>query len=181
MRSAAFIDRDGVLIAGATVEGRPHPLPEGEADILPGVPDACRRLHEAGFVLICVSNQPDIARGTSSAARVAATNAALQRRLELDALLVCPHDDADDCDCRKPKPGLLIEGARRFDVDLAASVMIGDRWRDIEAGKRAGCTTIFVDHGYRERRPENPDVVVANLPDAVPYALAVSAAAAGGT
>lgn len=177
-RRAAFIDRDGVLIASATVDGVPQPLPEGDASILPGVIEACRRLHEAGLVLIGVSNQPDIARGTSSAAAVERTNADLQDRLGLDALLVCPHDDADDCQCRKPRPGLLLEGARRFDVELSRSVMIGDRWRDVEAGKRGGCATIFIDRGYGERRPEDPDVTVANLPDAVPYVLALTADAA---
>lgn len=180
-RAAVFLDRDGVLIAGATVDGMPHPLPEGEADILPGVEEACLCLREAGFVLIGVSNQPDIARGTSSAEAVAQTNSELQNRLGLDALLVCPHDDADDCECRKPRPGLLLTGAQLFDVDLACSVMIGDRWRDIEAGKRAGCATIFVDRGYRERRPVDPDHTVPNLPDAVPYVIAMAAPVAGRT
>ena len=174
-----FLDRDGVLIASATVDGTPRPLPEGDADILPGVEEACMRLRDAGFVLIGVSNQPDIARGTSSAGAVAQTNNELQNRLGLDALLVCPHDDADDCECRKPRPGLLLTGARLFDVDLARSVMIGDRWRDIEAGKRAGCVTIFVDRGYRERRPADPDHIVPNLPDAVPYVIAMAAPVAG--
>lgn len=180
-RGAVFLDRDGVLIAGATVDGAPRPLPEGEADILPGVEEACHQLRDAGFVLIGVSNQPDIARGTTSAESVARTNTELQNRLGLDALLVCPHDDTDDCECRKPRPGLLLTGARLFDVDLTLSVMIGDRWRDIEAGKRAGCSTIFVDRGYRERRPADPDRIVPDLPDAVPYVIAMAAPVAGRT
>src|SRR5712672_2770789 len=77
----------------------------------------------------------------------------------------------DACDCRKPAPGLLLEAARDWDIDLAASVMVGDRWRDVESGKRAGCKTVFIDHGYSERRPDSPDLTVASLPEAVSWIL----------
>jgi D-glycero-D-manno-heptose 1,7-bisphosphate phosphatase len=178
-RVAAFLDRDGVLIENTTTDGRPRPLPEGTAEILPGVLEACRTLQDAGLVLIGVSNQPDIARGMSSTDAVTRTNGELRNRLGLDALLMCPHDDADDCRCRKPRPGMLLEGAVQFGLDLRRSVMVGDRWRDIEAGRRAGCATVFVDRGYGERKPEGPDVVVASLADAVPYILSFTAGTRG--
>jgi D-glycero-D-manno-heptose 1,7-bisphosphate phosphatase len=96
---------------------------------------------------------------------------ALRARLGLDDLRVCPHDDHDGCACRKPKPGLLLDAARVWSVDLTRSFMVGDRWRDIEAGRSAGCRTVFIDYGYDERRPTGPDLVVASLADAIPWIL----------
>jgi transaldolase len=171
-RAAVFLDRDGVLTEAMTVEGRPHPLPpEAGVKLQPGAAAACRRLREAGLLLICVTNQPDIARGTVSAAAVSAVNAELATLLELDAVMVCPHDDGDGCDCRKPLPGLLLRAARSLHVDLSRSVMVGDRWRDVEAGRNAGTATIFVDNRYDERRPGGPDATAASLLDAVPDIL----------
>ena len=92
---------------------------------------------------------------------------ALQARLPLDDIVVCPHDDIDDCPCRKPRPGMILAAAARLQIDLAESVCVGDRWRDIESAKRAGVMAIFVDRGYSERRPTNADAVVASLPAAV--------------
>lgn len=167
-----FLDRDGVLIRSFVRDGVPRP-PESisEMELLPGVANACSELREAGFRLICVTNQPDIARGTAPADLVAALNEHLRIELQLDAVLMCPHDDVDGCSCRKPRPGMLLEAADRFDLDLTGSVMVGDRWRDIEAGRRAGCRTVFVSRGYAERQPEDPDLVVAELADAVPWIL----------
>jgi transaldolase len=171
-RAAVFLDRDGVLTEAMAVAGVPRPLaPEAGLHLRPGVPAACRQLHGAGLQLICVSNQPDIARGTVSAAAVDALNQDLARQLGLDAVLVCPHDDADLCDCRKPLPGLLLQAARTFDLDLDRSVMVGDRWRDIEAGRAAGCITVFIDNGYDERQPVGPDIIATSLADVVPDIL----------
>ena len=90
--------------------------------------------------------------------------------LPLDEVVVCPHDDADGCACRKPKPGMLVEAAQRRGIDLAASFMVGDRWRDVEAGVRAGCRTVFLDRGYDERSVQ-PDVSVSNLGEAAVWIL----------
>lgn len=171
-RRAVFLDRDGVLSAATVVGGKPRP-PATASDLrlMPGVEDACRNLHEEGLLLVCVTNQPDIARGTLDASAVDRINEELSRRLHLDAVFVCPHDDADNCDCRKPRPGLLLRAAREMDIDLAGSVMVGDRWRDVEAGRRAGCATVFVDHGYNERQPDNPDHVAGGLDESVPWIL----------
>jgi len=174
-RRAVFLDRDGVLNRAIVRTGRPYPPRSmDEVQILPGVEEACRRLHAAGFLLIMVTNQPDVASGTQTRVAVDAMNAALRARLALDDVRVCPHDDADDCPCRKPRPGLLCAAAREWHVDLAASVMVGDRWRDIEAGRAAGCRTVFIDYGYAERRPGGEDVVVASLIDAVPWITGAS-------
>jgi D-glycero-D-manno-heptose 1,7-bisphosphate phosphatase len=167
-----FLDRDGVLNQVVVRDGRPHP-PADVADVerLPGVAAACRRLADAGRVLVVVTNQPDIARGTTDRARVDELNRAVTEGLPIRDVLVCPHDDTDRCRCRKPEPGLLLEAAERWHLDLAASVMVGDRWRDVDAGRAAGVRTIFVDRGYAERLRERPDHVVTGLPEAVEVIL----------
>jgi D-glycero-D-manno-heptose 1,7-bisphosphate phosphatase len=171
-RAAVFLDRDGVINRPVIRNGRPYPPPdEGALEILPGVENALARLHEAGFHLVVVTNQPDVARGTQTREAIDRMHARLSAALPLDDIRVCLHDDGDGCACRKPKPGLLEDAARQADLSLTDSFMVGDRWRDIEAGQRAGCTTVFIDWGYEERRPENPDAVVGSLPEAADWIL----------
>lgn len=167
MRRAVFLDRDGVVNRAILREGKPYP-PAGLSDLrlLPGVRDACRKLRDAGFALILITNQPDIARGAVTPEQVADINGRLQRYLQLDGVQVCPHDDAARCTCRKPKPGLLLEAARKWNIDLKASYIVGDRWRDVEAGQRAGCRAVFVHYGYRERQPDGPYLQVRSLREA---------------
>jgi D-glycero-D-manno-heptose 1,7-bisphosphate phosphatase len=166
-RRAVFLDRDGVINRAIVRGGKPHPPPDlAGLRILPGVREACRSLREAGFLLILVTNQPDIARGTADPKEVSAVHAHLQHYLRLQDVKTCPHDDDADCDCRKPKPGLLQRAARDWNIDLAASYIVGDRWRDVEAGQRAGCRALFIDYDYRERRPEPPFLTVRSLRDA---------------
>lgn len=167
-RPAIFLDRDGVLNEVELLHGKPHP-PAGveQLRLLPGVVDACYRLRELGFALIVMTNQPDIARGTQTRDEVDRMHDMLRRQLPLDEIVVCVHDDADDCRCRKPRPGMILDTAVRLNLNLAESVCVGDRWRDVEAAKRAGVTAIFVDRGYLERRPTDADAVVASLPAAV--------------
>jgi len=157
MRRGVFLDRDGVLNEPVVRDGKPYPPSDAnELVMCPGADVAARELRDAGFALIVVSNQPDIARRTTSAQTVDAINAKLRSLVPLDDVLVCAHDDADACRCRKPRPGLLEEGARRHGIDLARSYMVGDRWRDIEAGAAAGCRTALIDRGYAERGPATP-------------------------
>ncbi len=167
MRRAVFLDRDGVVNRALLRDGKPYP-PAALSDlrVLPGVREACRKLREAGFALILITNQPDIARGAIAPGDVAEMHARLRRYLELDDIRVCPHDDSDQCDCRKPKPGLLLEAAKTFNIDLGTSFVVGDRWRDVEAGQRAGCRSLFIDYGYRERQPNGPFLRVRSLSEA---------------
>jgi D-glycero-D-manno-heptose 1,7-bisphosphate phosphatase len=171
-RAAVFLDRDGVLNRAPVRDGVPRP-PSSAADLelLDGVADACGALRSAGFTLLVVTNQPDVARGTQTAEAVERLNRRLRELLPLDDVLTCLHDDADRCACRKPAPGLLVEAARRWEIDLSASYMVGDRWRDVEAGRKAGCSTVFVDRGYAERRPESPDAIVRDLSEAAEWIL----------
>lgn len=170
---AVFFDRDGVLNRAVVRDGKPYPPAGADAvEIEAGAVDAVQRLKDAGFVLIVVTNQPDVARGAATTAGVEEINARLAQYMPIDRFIMCYHDNADGCACRKPAPGMLLAGAREFGVDLAASYMIGDRWRDIEAGRRAGCRTIFIDRGYAERRPESQDFRVRSLAAAAAIILA---------
>jgi D-glycero-D-manno-heptose 1,7-bisphosphate phosphatase len=171
-KRAVFLDRDGVLNRALIRNGRPYPPASLDAiEILPGVPDAVRRLYEAGFLLIGATNQPDVARGTQRREVVEAMNSLLLAEMPICAILVC-YEDGDHCARRKPNPGLLLEAAETFEIDLSASFMIGDRWRDVEAGRRAGCQTIFIDRGYSEPRPDpEADYVAADLQEAAAWIL----------
>jgi D-glycero-D-manno-heptose 1,7-bisphosphate phosphatase len=171
-RPAVFLDRDGVLNEAVLRDGRPHPPATADEVVLrPGAAAACARLRAAGFALVMITNQPDIARGTTTRAAVDRINDRVVAELGLDAACVCPHDDADACACRKPAPGLILDAAERFDVDLGASLMVGDRWRDIAAGAAAGVSTVWVRSTYRERAPRDPDHVIDRLDEVVPIAL----------
>jgi D-glycero-D-manno-heptose 1,7-bisphosphate phosphatase len=170
---ALFLDRDGVLNEAPLRQGKPFsPMTLAEVVVPSDVPNALHRLRHSGFRLIMVTNQPNIARGSQSREAVYVINSYLQDLLQLDASEVCEHDDADNCDCRKPKPGMLLRAAARDNIALAASYAVGDRWRDIEAGRRAGCRTILVGSGYGETFPSAPDVVVSSLGEATEWILA---------
>jgi D-glycero-D-manno-heptose 1,7-bisphosphate phosphatase len=169
VRAAVFLDRDGVVNRALVREGKPYPPTASDLRLLPGVREACRKLREAGFALILATNQPDIARGAVTAEQVEGIHARMRLYLQLDDVQVCPHDDAAGCGCRKPKPGLLLDAARKWNIDLRASYMVGDRWRDVEAAQRAGCSAIFVDYGYRERQPIEPFLRVRSLGEAADW------------
>ena len=167
MRRAVFLDRDGVINRAEVHDGKPYPPTSlATMEILPGVPEALRALHAAGWMLIVVTNQPDVARGTAKRADVEAINRHLQETLPIDEFRTCYHDSIDGCDCRKPLPGALLAVSRDHGVALQGSYMVGDRWRDVEAGVRAGCKTVFIDYGYAEPQPINFDYKVKSLKEA---------------
>lgn len=170
---AVFLDRDGVIVRPVIMNGKPYPPSSPEKlEILTGVLDALNKLRDAGFLLICVTNQPDVARGKISRKVVEAINEVLLKTLCIDEVLVCYHDDDDKCRCRKPLPGMLLDAAARFSINLRKSYMIGDRWRDTEAGQNAGCRTVFIEYGYDERKSSNPpDAEVGSLSEATDWIL----------
>jgi D-glycero-D-manno-heptose 1,7-bisphosphate phosphatase len=172
LNRAVFLDRDGVLNRAVVRNGRPYPPATAEEfEILPGAAEAVRKLRDAGFLLVGATNQPDVARGTQRREVVEAMNDRLLAAMPIAAILVC-YEDGDDCPRRKPNPGLLLEAAEDHAIDLPASYMVGDRWRDVEAGRRAGCRTVFIDRGYDERRPDPPaDHDAADLTDAADWIL----------
>ena len=167
---AIFLDRDGVLNAAVVRNGKPFPPSTvDELRVLPDVEDALARLKAAGYRLVVVTNQPDVARGAQTREGVEAINSALGAQLPIDEFRVCYHDDRDGCACRKPKPGLLLREPRH---DLARSAIVGDRGKDVEAGVQAGVgTTVFIDRGYDEPLHAKPDAAVHSLSEAVDWIL----------
>ncbi|EKD71528.1 MAG: hypothetical protein ACD_46C00168G0004 [uncultured bacterium] len=168
MSRAIFLDRDGVLNNAIVKNGKPYPPSTlNEVVIADDVLPSLQILKHMGYLLIGATNQPDVARGTADKALVESINQYLMNMLPLDVIRICYHDDADDCACRKPSPGLLTEAASEYQIDLNNSFMIGDRWKDIEAGQRAGCKTIWIDRGYQENFSAEPaDVRVNSLSEA---------------
>lgn len=176
LRPAVFLDRDGVLNRALVRDGKPHtPASLDEFELVPGIAVTLLDLKARGFALFVVTNQPDVARGNQTRAVIDAMHASLASSLPIDDIFVCYHDDADHCACRKPLPGLLFEAQRKHNIDLARSFVVGDRWRDIDAGHAAGCTTILIDYGYREPKPQRPpDAVVKSLREAADWIIARS-------
>jgi len=166
---AVFLDRDGVINRALERDGRPYaPSSLAEFDLLPGVPEACIQLKRAGFLLVVVTNQPDVGRGTLKREVVEAIHAHMLKLLPIDRVEVCYHSGTEPiaCDCRKPKPGMLLRAAKELGIDLHRSWMVGDRWRDIDCGRAAGCRTILIDYGYTEPLEQQPDFRVKSLLEA---------------
>jgi D-glycero-D-manno-heptose 1,7-bisphosphate phosphatase len=174
LKRAVFLDRDGVL--NEAIERNGGPLPPAslaELRLVDGVADELSRLERVVPLMFVITNQPDVARGTQTREVVEEMNAALAACLPITKFYTCYHDDSDECTCRKPRPGSLYAASKEYDVDLCASFMVGDRWRDIDAGASAGCTTILLKKNYDERKPSaRPDLVVDSLHDAVDAILA---------
>lgn len=167
MSRAVFLDRDGVLNRVVIREGRPYPPTSAQEVVyLPGIGEALEALHRAQFRLIVVTNQPDVSTGNQTREMVETIHEALRRRFPIDDIRVCYHVDQNGCECRKPKPGMLLDAAKVWNLDLSRCVIIGDRWRDIGAGKAAGCKTILVKGEYDEPQAESPDAVVSSLLEA---------------
>lgn len=179
---AVFLDRDGTLNAAVVRDGRPYP-PQCVRDLilLPGVEDGCWRLKTAGFALVVATNQPDVGRGTVSKRVVEEIHHRLKALLPIDRIEVCYDErDEDASGFRKPEPGMLIQAAQELGLDLGRSFMVGDRWRDVDCGARAGCTTVFIDHGYSEGLRRKPDYRVRSFVESVDLILSLRSASAHG-
>jgi D-glycero-D-manno-heptose 1,7-bisphosphate phosphatase len=171
---AVFLDRDGVINRALEHAGLPYPPTSlAEFEILPEAAAACAKLKQAGFLLVVATNQPDVGRGTLKKEIVETLHAEMCRRLPIDRVEACYHpgQGRSDCDCRKPKPGMLLRAAQELGIDLAQSWMVGDRWRDIDCGHAAGCRTIFIDRGYAEELRQKPDFSAGNLAQAADIIL----------
>jgi D-glycero-D-manno-heptose 1,7-bisphosphate phosphatase len=170
-----FLDRDGVINRAIERDGKPYP-PRTLADfeILPGVCEACVKLKAAGYLLVVATNQPDVGRGTIEQSAVEKIHAWMVTQLPLDRVEACYHpgQGQSNCECRKPRPGMLLHAARELHADLAQCWMVGDRWRDVDAGHNAGCRTIFIDRGYIEELKQKPNFIVKNLLEAAEIILA---------
>ena len=172
-RPTVFLDRDGVLNRVIVRDGVTHPpAVVEEFEFLPGAVDAVRRLDASGFALVVVTNQPDVARGTQTREGVEALHEHLRGQLPMLEVLACFHDQDDDCACRKPKPGMLLEAVRLWRLDLARSFLVGDRWSDVRAGQAAGCRSVLVETPYSGRARCEPDHCVRDLAGAAEWILA---------
>jgi D-glycero-D-manno-heptose 1,7-bisphosphate phosphatase len=167
---AVFLDRDGVLIKAGKQSGLPTSAKKLSDVVLdPNAIDSIMTLKQLGFLCVMVTNQPDVARGFCNEKDVIEINDYLLKTLNLDATYTCFHDSSDNCDCRKPKPGMILEAAKNFPINLTSSYLVGDRWRDINAGAAAQCCTIFIDHGYKESLGVAPHSIVSNLKEAIDW------------
>ena len=172
-----FIDRDGVLNRAFPEGGTTRPPASlDELELLPGVRESLARLREAGFVLVVVTNQPDVASGTQTRAAVEAINAHMRAELPLLDVFACYHDSADKCACRKPKPGMLTLAAAKHDLDLDSAFLIGDRWSDIVAAHAAGCRAVLIDTPFSHAERCAPDAVVGDILGATDWILETVAA-----
>lgn len=154
---AVFLDRDGVINRAVVLDKKPFPpVSVQDLEILPDVPEALHLLKKNGFLLIVVTNQPDVGRGTQKRGIVEEIHSFLKNQLPLDDIYVCWHGKDGECDCRKPLPGLIFQAAEKYQINLQKSYLIGDRWKDVDAGISAGCQTIFIDHGYNETLRQAP-------------------------
>ena len=168
MKKAVLLDRDGVINRAIVKNGLPtSPNSLDELEILPGVKESILRLKKLNFICIVVTNQPDVPRRKINKNTVIKINNFLKKKIGLDDIFVCYHDDKDNCNCRKPKPGLLLQAGKKWNVDFRKSFMIGDRWRDIQAGEKVGCKTIYLDYNYKDIKPKNPDFITHKLLNAV--------------
>ena len=170
MKKAVFLDRDGVINRSFIRNGRPYaPTSLAEFVIEPEAIHATRLLHTLQYLLVVVTNQPDVATGIISRAVIEEMHIKIQEKMPIAAFKVCYHLDSDNCLCRKPKPGMLLDAAAEFSIDLSASFMVGDRWRDIEAGTAAGCHTIHIQYNYTEQQPKRPNMVTSSILEAAKY------------
>lgn len=173
-RKAVFLDRDGVVVIPEFRNGRsyaPHTLEDFK--LYPEARASLQRLTQAGFLLIVVTNQPDVGTGLISLSTIQAMHEKMARELPIAAIKTCQHTQAQNCLCRKPKPGMIVEAARELNIDFARSFMVGDRCSDVEAGRAAGCTTIFIDLDYvGEPAPLDPDYTVRSIAEATERILA---------
>src|SRR5215471_9104382 len=161
---AVFFDRDGVINQTVFRKGAHRaPADMSEFAYIEGVLETLPVLHARGYQLLVCTNQPDVARGWQPLERVLEFHRKIVADLPVARVYACFHDDAQDCACRKPKPGLLLQGRDELEIDLARSFMIGDRWKDIEAGRAAGCRTVYLRHSHDSEDAHAPDFEIRRL------------------
>ena len=172
MRRAVFLDRDGVISRSEVRGGKPYaPRRLEDFRLLPGVAQAVLALKQAGFLVVVVTNQPDIGNGLVDPSVVEAMHAKLKARVPVDDIRMCPHRQDANCSCRKPKPGMLLAATKRWNIDLKNSYMVGDRDGDIIAGKAVGCYTLLINRGYSETRRATAEASARSLSAAVRFIL----------
>ena len=167
MNKAVFLDRDGVVNKALVINGTPFsPRSVQEVEITQEASKCVNRLEKLGFEIAIITNQPDIARAKTTISKVNEIHDFIKEATGIKNFFICPHDDSDNRECRKPKIGLLLQAAKLLNIDLKRSYLIGDRWKDIEAGQSAGCRSIFINNNYVEKAPNFPYIEVQSLSEA---------------
>lgn len=163
-RRVVFLDRDGVLVVPEERDGKAYAVRRAtDLRIYPDAATALSRLKQAGFALVVVTNQPDVALGLLDPRELTVMHDRLQSEMPLDEIRVCPHRTGNFCDCRKPRPGLILANDRLGPVDFTTSWMIGDRDSDVASGRAAGCRTVFIDRGWQAESGKDADFVTDSL------------------
>ena len=153
---AFFFDRDGILNKSLIINRKPYsPKFPSELVLNYQLVKFINKLKKEGYLIIVVSNQPDIKSGKLTKFSLKIMNSIIKKYFNVDDIYICPHGKNDDCECRKPKPGMLLEASKKWNIELKKSFLIGDRWKDIAAGSIMNCTTIFIDYNYNEPKPKN--------------------------
>jgi D-glycero-D-manno-heptose 1,7-bisphosphate phosphatase len=164
MRIAAFLDRDGTLNETVWKNGKPRPpYSYTQVEIIPGTLEAIDNLRKLNYTPVIITNQPDVSRGKVSLEDVNFINKKICKLLKIEFIYMCIHDDKDNCECRKPKPGMIFRAATDLELDLSSSILVGDRWRDIHAGQAAGCKSFLIESKSNEIKPNYPYETVSSL------------------
>jgi len=151
MNKAVFLDRDGVINKAIIKNGKIYsPMNLSEFVFVQNIAEQINKIKDAGYYIIVVTNQPEIARGSMDICELNKMTKNIRDNLPVNQVLICPHDDADNCSCRKPKPGMLFDAAKKHEVDLTQSFLVGDGWKDMGAAKNAGCMGILIDTFYNK-------------------------------
>ena len=173
MPRAVFFDRDGVLNSALLRGGRTYaPLRLEDFELNPSASDAVKQIQDVGLETVIVTNQPELSVGTLDPTVLDAMHELIRSSLGIHHFYVCPHTSDAGCECHKPAPGLILDACMALDMDASGSYMVGDRWRDVGAGKAAGCTTILIKRNYSYAGAPaefsvEPDKSVDSLEDAV--------------
>lgn len=164
MNSAIFLDRDGVVNYPIIREKKPYaPISLDELKIIPEIKQVIDFFKSKHFKILVITNQPDVSRGKVTKDEVEKINASILSQLSIDEIFTCYHDNQDQCECRKPKPGAFITLSQKHNINLSKSIMIGDRAKDIEAAKNANCPSVFIDYGYNEPNPVDQNYTIDNV------------------
>ena len=162
--AAIFFDRDGVLIEAPLINKKPTSVQSlKDVKLCKNILEICK-YYKKNYYLIMVTNQPDYSRGVNSKKNIVNINNFLKKKLNLDMIYVC-YSDNEKCIDRKPNPGMLLKAKKKYKINLKKSFMIGDRWRDVGAGNRAGCRTVFIDRNYSEKLIYKPNYSIRKLKD----------------
>jgi D-glycero-D-manno-heptose 1,7-bisphosphate phosphatase len=168
LKKAIFLDRDGVINKAKVINGKPFaPNYLNEIILFPNLKNILNILKGLGYLIIVITNQPDVKRKKTSLETVIKINKFIKKFLPVDDIFICFHDNDEKCECRKPRPGNILLAAKLYNINLKDSYMIGDTWKDISAGRKAGCKTIFFDHGYNLKKPKNYDFLVKSMKEII--------------